>query len=176
LAKQTQMSFWPNEPNCHFGRTKAASTNQQLYKMTAGSVSLFPACSLQGMVQLTRVGCIERSRSCKATGSQTCWWSRRPIRTRRPSISRGASPSYRAGLRWCACCAVERTALAAFDAVFMRQPCSFESHPRILGTKLAPLLRYLRSHFATVAWSSFAPARRFWLRLSRPTQSLMTPA
>src|SRR5262249_48660278 len=49
-----------------------ASTNQQLYEMTAGLPSLFPACSLQGMVQLTRVSRIARLRLCKATRAQTC--------------------------------------------------------------------------------------------------------
>ena len=47
------------------------SINQQLYEMTGGLPSLFPACSLQGMVQLTRVSRLA-SRSCKATRVQTC--------------------------------------------------------------------------------------------------------
>src|SRR5262249_42390648 len=72
LAKRTQLSFWPNGSQ--------ASTNQQLYEMTAGLPSLFPACSLQGLVQLTRVARIERSKFCTAIRTHTWPWSRRHIR------------------------------------------------------------------------------------------------
>src|SRR5262249_14351886 len=37
-------------------RARARSTNLGLYEMIAASVSLFPACSLQGTPQLKRVG------------------------------------------------------------------------------------------------------------------------
>jgi hypothetical protein len=47
-------AFWRNEPNEHFGQTKpsgeharARRTNLRLREMTAGVVSLFPACYLQ---------------------------------------------------------------------------------------------------------------------------------
>ena len=84
------VAFWRNEPNEHFGQTKPSgeharerSINPRLCEMTAGLPSLFPACSLQGMVQPTRAGRIERSRFCKATRSQTRRCSCHHIRTSR---------------------------------------------------------------------------------------------
>src|SRR5262245_36638092 len=54
LAKRTQPAFWRNEPNEHFGQTnpggehaRERSTNLRLHEMSAGVVSLFPACYLQ---------------------------------------------------------------------------------------------------------------------------------
>ena len=84
----------------------------------------------------------------KATFAQT--WSRRHIRTGRPSISHGASPSHRA------------TCIGA--------------HPRMLVMKVAPLLRRQRKSSQEVVRGSFASRVGGWLRLSRPTQSLMTLA
>jgi hypothetical protein len=73
LAKRIQRRFWPNEANVPALHPRLAgvgrddvrwvwSTNLWLWEMIARSAFLFPACSLQGTMQLQRVGEIKPSR------------------------------------------------------------------------------------------------------------------
>jgi hypothetical protein len=138
--------IWPTKPTVILAERSQASTNQQLYEMTAGLPSLFPACSLQGMVQPTRAGRIERSRFCKATRSQTRRWSGRHIRTRRPSIPRGASPSCRP-----VCVRLPNKPRRPHSTLFfVRQSCAFDPRPRFPVTKVAPLVARHRGHFKRI--------------------------
>jgi len=155
-------AFWRNEPNRHFGRTKPS-----------GELGVF------GPSEAPTFGCRKRPRAqfhcfrpvlyndfCnshvsaalsaqdfpKATFAQTWPWSRRHIRpgpTGRPSR------------------AARRRLIA--------RPC-VGAYPRMLVMKVAPLLRRQRKSSQQVVRSSFAFRAGGWLRLSRPTQSLMTLA
>jgi hypothetical protein len=99
---------------------------------------------------------------CKATRSQTCRFIHR------------ASPSHR-GVRWRACCAAKRTAPERCKAV-LRPTAVGSFTPAESCEELAPWLQCHRNHLKTVARSRFASRPGGWLRLSRPTQSLMTLA
>jgi hypothetical protein len=107
------------------------STNLRLCEMTAGLPSLFPACSLQGMVQPTRAGRIERSRFCKATRSHTCRWSGRHIRTGRWFISRGASPSCRPVCVGASVALSNKPRRPHSTLFLVRQPCAVRSAPTV---------------------------------------------
>src|SRR5215467_2759574 len=52
LAKRTQVSFGQTKRSGRMRVRSERSTNLRMYGMTVGSVSLFPACYLQGTLQL----------------------------------------------------------------------------------------------------------------------------
>ena len=108
---------------------------------------------------------------CKATRSQTCRLSRRHIRT--PHSSRFAVASRRV---------LARLLRGHANRAGEMQGCSssdsrgqFASHPRSLARSLRPGCAVI-AIIKTVARSKIALRPGAWLRLSRPTQSLMTLA
>jgi len=56
-ARHTQVGFAQTKPSGEHAGDR--STNLRLHEMTAGVISLFPACYLQWVLQLTRAGRIE---------------------------------------------------------------------------------------------------------------------
>jgi hypothetical protein len=99
--------------------------------------------------------------------------SRRHIRTAR--LSHGALPSCRAA---CVGAPVARRANRAgrIKRCSSSEPWAVRFTPAESCEEFAPRLRCHRNHLKTVARSRFASRPGAWLRLSRPTQSLMTLA
>ena len=62
MRERGRRAFWRNEAKraycvrAYWRAWSGRNTNLRLCEMKAGAASLFPACSLQGMVQLQRVG------------------------------------------------------------------------------------------------------------------------
>ena len=155
-------AFWRNEPNRHFGRTKPSgelgvfgpseAPTFGCRKRPRAQFHCFRPVLYNDFLQLARVGRTERAR-----------FPRQHSRRR----GRGAAVTFdlvRPG----------RPSRAARRRLIAR-PC-VGAYPRMLVMKVAPLLRRQRKSSQQVVRSSFAFRAGGWLRLSRPTQSLMTLA
>ena len=85
-----------------------------------------------------------------ATRSHTCRWSGRHIRTRRPSIPRGASLSYRPVCVGASVALPNKPRRPHSTLFLVRQPCAFDLRPRFAVTKVAPLVARHRGHFKRI--------------------------
>ena len=172
MRARARGAFWRNEPNRHFGRTKPSgelgvfgpseAPTFGCRKRPRAQFHCFRPVLYNDFLQLARVGRTERARfprqhSRRRGRGAAVTFERRivhPSRTARRRAKRGWSR--------------RRSSCAG--------RVQLDSYPRMLVMKVAPLLRRQRKSSQQVVRSSFAFRAGGWLRLSRPTQSLMTLA